>query len=52
MKVMHAWLIWLILAAALAGAETLCLDLVLMMCAGGAGPAGSPRLPDCHRPSR
>jgi membrane protein implicated in regulation of membrane protease activity len=37
---MHDWLIWLILAAALAGAETLSLDLVLIMCAGGAG-AGS-----------
>ncbi|HST49112.1 NfeD family protein [Jatrophihabitans sp.] len=37
---MHAWLIWLILAAALAGAETLSLDLVLLMCAGGAGAGG------------
>jgi len=32
----HAWLIWLIVAAVLAGAETLSLDLVLIMCAGGA----------------
>jgi membrane protein implicated in regulation of membrane protease activity len=37
---MQAWLIWLILAAALAGAETLSLDLVLLMCAGGAGAGG------------
>ncbi|TAM90306.1 MAG: NfeD family protein [Jatrophihabitans sp.] len=34
---MPAWLIWLIVAAGLAGAETLSLDLVLLMCAGGAG---------------
>lgn len=33
---MDAWLIWLILAAALAGAEALSLDLVLIMVAGGA----------------
>jgi membrane protein implicated in regulation of membrane protease activity len=31
-----AWLIWLIAAAVLAAAETLSLDLVLIMCAGGA----------------
>jgi membrane protein implicated in regulation of membrane protease activity len=31
-----AWLIWIIGAAALAGAEALSLDLVLIMCAGGA----------------
>lgn len=37
---MHAWLIWLILAAVLAGAETLSLDLVLIMCAGGAAVGG------------
>lgn len=37
---MHDWLVWLILAAALAGAETLSLDLVLVMCAGGAGAGG------------
>ncbi|MDQ1741930.1 MAG: hypothetical protein QOE23_269 [Pseudonocardiales bacterium] len=37
---MHAWLIWLILAAVLAGAETLSLDLVLIMCAGGAAAGG------------
>jgi membrane protein implicated in regulation of membrane protease activity len=36
----HDWLLWLILAAALAGAETLSLDLVLIMCAGGAGAGG------------
>lgn len=33
---MHAWLIWLILAAVLAGAEAMSLDLVLIMLAGGA----------------
>ena len=33
---MPAWLIWVIAAAVLAGAETLSLDLVLIMCAGGA----------------
>ncbi|HTZ42975.1 MAG TPA: NfeD family protein [Jatrophihabitans sp.] len=33
---MDAWLIWLILAAVLAGAEALSLDLVLIMLAGGA----------------
>ncbi len=33
---MAAWLIWLIAAAVLAGAEALSLDLVLIMCAGGA----------------
>lgn len=33
---MHAWLIWLIIAAVLAGAEALSLDLVLIMLAGGA----------------
>ncbi|MDQ1720488.1 MAG: hypothetical protein QOI26_222 [Pseudonocardiales bacterium] len=37
---MQAWLIWLILAAVLAGAETLSLDLVLIMCAGGAAAGG------------
>jgi membrane protein implicated in regulation of membrane protease activity len=31
-----AWLVWLILAAALAGAEAVSLDLVLIMFAGGA----------------
>jgi membrane protein implicated in regulation of membrane protease activity len=31
-----AWLIWLIGAAALAAAESLSLDFVLVMCAGGA----------------
>ena len=34
------WLIWLIAAAALAGAEALSLDLVLVMCAGGAAAGG------------
>lgn len=34
---MPDWLIWLIVAAGLAVAETLSLDLVLLMCAGGAG---------------
>ncbi|HEX2904026.1 MAG TPA: NfeD family protein [Jatrophihabitans sp.] len=33
---MHAWLIWLIIAAGLAGAEAMSLDLVLIMLAGGA----------------
>jgi len=33
---MHAWLIWVIVAAVLAGAEALSLDLVLIMLAGGA----------------
>lgn len=33
---MHAWLVWLIVAAVLAGAEALSLDLVLIMLAGGA----------------
>jgi membrane protein implicated in regulation of membrane protease activity len=33
---MHAWLVWLIIAAVLAGAEALSLDLVLIMLAGGA----------------
>jgi membrane protein implicated in regulation of membrane protease activity len=37
---MHAWLIWLILAAVLAGAEAMSLDLVLIMCAGGAAAGG------------
>jgi membrane protein implicated in regulation of membrane protease activity len=36
----HPWLIWLILAAALAAAEALSLDLVLIMCAGGAAAGG------------
>jgi membrane protein implicated in regulation of membrane protease activity len=31
-----AWLIWLIAAGVLAGAETLSMDFVLVMCAGGA----------------
>jgi len=35
-----SWLIWLIAAAALAGAEALSLDLVLIMCAGGAAAGG------------
>jgi membrane protein implicated in regulation of membrane protease activity len=35
-----AWLIWLIAAGVLAGAETLSMDFVLVMCAGGAA-AGS-----------
>jgi membrane protein implicated in regulation of membrane protease activity len=34
-----AWLIWLIVAGVLAIAETLSLDLVLIMCAGAAGAA-------------
>ena len=33
---MPAWLIWLIAAGVLAGAETLSMDFVLVMCAGGA----------------
>jgi len=33
---MQAWLVWLILAAVLAGAEAFSLDLVLIMLAGGA----------------
>lgn len=33
---MEAWLIWLIIAVVLAGAEVLSLDLVLIMLAGGA----------------
>ncbi len=37
---MPAWLIWLIAAGVLAGAETLSMDFVLVMCAGGAA-AGS-----------
>ncbi len=48
---MHAWLIWLIAAAVLAGAEALSLDLVLIMLGGGAaggaitaGAGGSPTL--------
>ena len=36
---MPAWLIWLIAAGALASAESLSLDFVLIMCAGGAGAA-------------
>ena len=35
-----SWLIWLIGAVALAGAEALSLDLVLIMCAGGAAGGG------------
>jgi len=48
---MHAWLIWLIIAAVLAGAEAMSLDLVLIMLAGGAaggaitaGVGGAPAL--------
>ncbi|HEY2041123.1 MAG TPA: NfeD family protein [Jatrophihabitans sp.] len=37
---MPDWLIWLIAAAALAGAEALSLDLVLIMVAGGAAAGG------------
>ena len=33
---MQAWVVWLILAAVLAGAEAFSLDLVLIMLAGGA----------------
>jgi hypothetical protein len=33
---MPAWLIWVIAAGVLAGAETLSMDFVLVMCAGGA----------------
>jgi membrane protein implicated in regulation of membrane protease activity len=33
---MQAWLVWLIIAAVLAGVEVLSLDLVLIMLAGGA----------------
>jgi len=46
---MHAWLIWLIATGALAAAESLSLDFVLIMCAGGtaagaiAAGAGAPR---------
>ena len=36
---MPAWLIWLIIAAVLTGAEALSLDLVLIMLAGGAAAA-------------
>lgn len=36
---MPAWLIWLIVAAALVGAEALSLDLVLIMLGGGAAAA-------------
>jgi membrane protein implicated in regulation of membrane protease activity len=36
---MPAWLIWLIVAGALAAAETVSLTLVLVMFAGGAGAA-------------
>jgi membrane protein implicated in regulation of membrane protease activity len=32
----HAWLVWLIVSGALAAAESLSLDLVLIMSAGGA----------------
>ncbi|MBV9594151.1 MAG: NfeD family protein [Actinobacteria bacterium] len=34
---MPTWLWWLVAAVILAGAETLSLDFVLIMCAGGAG---------------
>ena len=37
---MPAWLLWLIIAAALVGAEALSLDLVLIMLGGGAAAAG------------
>jgi membrane protein implicated in regulation of membrane protease activity len=37
---MPAWLIWLIAAGLLAGAETLSLNFVLIMCAGGAAAGG------------
>jgi membrane protein implicated in regulation of membrane protease activity len=37
---MPAWLIWLIVAAVLAAAESLSLDLVLVMAAGGAAAGG------------
>lgn len=33
---MPVWLIWVIAAGVLAGAETMSLDLVLIMCSGGA----------------
>ncbi len=36
---MPAWLLWLIIAAVLTGAEALSLDLVLVMLAGGAAAA-------------
>ncbi len=36
---MPAWLIWLIISAALAAAETMSLAFVLAMCAGGAAAA-------------
>ena len=36
---MPAWLLWLIVAAVLVGAEALSLDLVLIMLAGGAAAA-------------
>ncbi len=36
---MHDWLIWIIATAALAGAESLSLDLVLIMFAGGTAAA-------------
>jgi membrane protein implicated in regulation of membrane protease activity len=38
---MDAWLIWLIVAGVLAGAEALSLDLVLIMLAGGAAGAAA-----------
>ena len=37
---MPPWLIWVIAAAVLAGAETLSGDFVLIMCAGGAAAGG------------
>lgn len=37
---MDAWVVWIIAAAVLAGAELLSLDLVLIMLAGGAAAGG------------
>lgn len=37
---MPAWLIWVIVAAVLAGSESLSGDFVLLMCAGGAAGGG------------
>jgi membrane protein implicated in regulation of membrane protease activity len=37
---MPEWLVWLIAAAGLAAAESLSLNFVLIMCAGGAAAAG------------
>ena len=41
MEDMQDWLIWLIVAGVLAGAEALSLDLVLIMLAGGAAAGGA-----------